>query len=265
MNMSLGQPYDAAQSTAVAQAWSSGIVIVAAVGNNLINTVVYPAAYTNVIGVSGVNSNKSFAGSGTTTCGGYSNYGSLVDLAAPFEAYSTIGGNSYGTLCGTSMAAPHVTGVAALLKSKNPTWTNQQIVDSLYARAEDLGAVGKDVYFGYGLVRAMRSTPPPPPPFSVTITGTASATAGTTETWYASVTGGSAPYTYQWQYRLASSTTWSNVGTGTNSYTRSLGLLAKPFYLRVTVTSGSATVSDEHSVYVAPGEDPYQMCGDYPC
>ncbi|HEU4562618.1 MAG TPA: S8 family serine peptidase [Longimicrobium sp.] len=192
INLSLSQPYDAAQATAVAQAWSNGIVIVAAAGNNLSNTTIYPAAYNNVIGVSGVNSNKSFAASGTTGCSGYSNYGSHVDLAAPFSAYSTLGVNSYGTLCGTSMATPHVTGVTALLKSQNPSWTNQQIVDSLFARAEDLGTAGKDVYFGYGLVRPLR---PPPTVYisgvsNVSVKGTYAFTANysnvpnPTFTWY---------------------------------------------------------------------------------
>lgn len=258
MNLSLGQPYDAAQASAVAQAWNNGIVIVAAAGNNMSNTTVYPAAYTNVVGVSGVNSNKTFAGSGTTTCG-YSNYGSHVDLAAPFDAYSTIGGSSYGTLCGTSMAAPHVTGVAALLRSQNPGWTNQQLVYELFARAEDLGATGYDVYFGHGLVRAV--VPTTSPTVSANITGPNYLVGGTTGTWYANPTGGNGTYTYQWQYRAETGTTWSNVGTS-SSYSRKASIYGPSFYLRVIVTSGGASASDEHNVYVEPSEP---MCGQYYC
>lgn len=344
MNLSLGQPYDVAQSNAVSQAWSSGIVIVAAAGNNQSNTVVYPAAYANVIGVSGVNSDKSFAASGTTGCSGYSNYGSHVDLAAPFSAYSTIGGASYGTLCGTSMAAPHVTGVAALIKSKNPTWTNQQILNHLLSTADDRGVVGRDNYYGHGIVRAMgavvdvvitgpvtvtsagtqtwtanatggtgtytynweyrvqggtwtslgvttktysRSITATSPdfelrvtatsggasdtdshlvdvnfPITVTVSGTNSGYRWETGSWTAVVTGGSAPYTYQWQYRLASTTTWTNVGTGA-TYSRALPFTS--FYVRVTVTSGGVSASDEHYVYVEPPEPIEPMCGEYLC
>ena len=61
----------------------------ASAGNFMSNTPVYPAAYTDVIGVSGVNADKSFAASGTTGCFSYSNYGSHVDLSAPFTANST--------------------------------------------------------------------------------------------------------------------------------------------------------------------------------
>jgi subtilisin family serine protease len=255
LNLSLGgTTYDASMATAVANAWSNGIVIVAAAGNNLSNTTVYPAAYTNVIGVSGVNSNKSFAASGTTGCTLYSNYGAHVDLAAPFSANSTIGINTYGVLCGTSMAAPHVTGVAALLKSQNPTWTNQRIVDTMFARAEDRGTVGKDVYFGHGIVRVTRPGTGP----DVVISGPTQLFEGEAGTWYANASGGTGSYTYQWQYRSAASTTWSSVvGTG-SSYTRSATV--QSFYLRVTVTSGGATDYDDHFVNVER-----MMCGDYPC
>ncbi|HEU4884605.1 MAG TPA: S8 family serine peptidase [Longimicrobium sp.] len=245
INLSVGgTAYDAGMATAVANAWSSGIVLVAAAGNNLSNTTFYPAAYTNVVGVSGVNSNKTFAGSGTTVCGGYSNYGAHVDIAAPFEAYSTIGVNTYGTLCGTSMAAPHVTGVAALLKSQNPTWTNQQIVDSLYARAEDLGTAGKDVYFGYGLVRPVRPVSAP----TANISGPTSITTAGTYTWYANAAGGNGIYTYNWEYRVGTGA-WSSVGTG-SSYSRAVSAGNSSFELRVTVTSNGLPGSDTHLVTV---------------
>jgi len=242
MNLSMTQPYDAAQSTAIAQAWSNGIVIVAAAGNFMSNTPVYPADYANVIGVSGVNADKSFAASGTTGCSGYSNYGSHVDLSAPFSANSTIGINSYGTLCGTSMAAPHVTGVAALVKSANPTWTNTQVVNHLYATAEDRGTAGRDDYFGYGIVRAVR-------PPCANITGPTSITAAGTYTWQANADCGNGTYTFNWEYRAQGSATWTSVGTG-SSYSRTVALSNPAFELRVTVTSSGLSVSDTHSVTV---------------
>jgi subtilisin family serine protease len=247
INLSLTQPYDAAQATAVAQAWSNGIVIVAAAGNNLSNATVYPAAYPNVLGVSGVLSNKAFAGSGTTSCG-YSNYGSHVDLAAPFEAYSTIGINTYGTLCGTSMAAPHVTGVAALVAAANPAWTNQQIVSHLTSTAEDRGAIGWDPYYGYGIVRAVTTTTTPPP--VPTITGPTSITSASTYTWGVTATGGNGTYAYQWQYRTQGTTTWTNVGTGT-SYARVVAAGNPSFELQVIATSAGLTGTDTHLVSVS--------------
>ncbi|MBA4156735.1 MAG: S8 family serine peptidase [Gemmatimonadetes bacterium] len=151
------QPYDAAQANAIAQAWNNDIVIVAAAGNDQGRTQVYPARYTNVVGVSGVQRNKSFAS--TSPCNGArSNYGPHVDLSAPFWALSTVPTNRYederAGWCGTSFATPHVAGAAALVRAKNPTWTNRQVVDRLFATAEDRGSPGRDEYYGYGIVDA---------------------------------------------------------------------------------------------------------------
>lgn len=62
--------------------------------------------------------------------------------------------NSYEYYDGTSMATPHVSAVAALVWSAKPTATNQEIRDALTSTAQDLGAAGRDVYFGFGLVQA---------------------------------------------------------------------------------------------------------------
>lgn len=62
--------------------------------------------------------------------------------------------NGYAFLSGTSMATPHVAGVAALIWSANPSWTNQQILEAMEVTAEDLGAPGYDTSFGWGLVQA---------------------------------------------------------------------------------------------------------------
>ena len=62
--------------------------------------------------------------------------------------------SGYEAWDGTSMATPHVSAVAALVWSANPAWTNVQIREALTATAEDLGAAGRDAYYGYGLVQA---------------------------------------------------------------------------------------------------------------
>jgi len=62
--------------------------------------------------------------------------------------------NGYAFMSGTSMATPHVSGVAALIWSANPSWTNRQVRAALDATAQDLGASGYDTSFGWGLVQA---------------------------------------------------------------------------------------------------------------
>ena len=62
--------------------------------------------------------------------------------------------SGYEAWDGTSMAAPHVSGVAALIWSANPSWTNVEIREAMNATALDLGDAGRDVVFGYGLVQA---------------------------------------------------------------------------------------------------------------
>jgi serine protease len=62
--------------------------------------------------------------------------------------------SGYAYYDGTSMATPHVSAVAALVWSYNPSWTAAQVREALTATAEDLGAAGRDNYYGYGLVRA---------------------------------------------------------------------------------------------------------------
>ena len=73
---------------------------------------------------------------------------------------------NYAYYDGTSMATPHVVGVAALVWSYNPAWTNDEIRGALQATAIDLGVAGRDAAYGYGLVQAKAaldflSAPPP--------------------------------------------------------------------------------------------------------
>ena len=67
---------------------------------------------------------------------------------------STYKGGGYATLSGTSMATPHISGVAALAIQSNPLLSNTEIRALLQSTADDFGAVGKDNLFGYGLVDA---------------------------------------------------------------------------------------------------------------
>lgn len=69
-------------------------------------------------------------------------------------AYLSSGASNYGLMSGTSMASPHVAGVAALVWSHFPQCTNAQIRNVLALTAEDLGTAGRDNSYGFGLVRA---------------------------------------------------------------------------------------------------------------
>jgi len=70
-----------------------------------------------------------------------------------FSATVNIGAGNYGKMSGTSMASPHVAGVAALVWSHHPSCTNVEIRNVLNSSAQDLGAAGRDVKFGYGLAQ----------------------------------------------------------------------------------------------------------------
>jgi hypothetical protein len=260
MNLSLGGTYyDTPMANAVAQAWANDIVIVAAAGNNQGNTVIYPAGFTNVIGVSGVRTDETFAS--TSPCSGTSsNYGSHVDLAAPFWALSTVPGgyqDETSGWCGTSMATPHVSGVAALLRAQHPTWTNQQVVDALFATARDKAPWGRDDYYGYGIVDAAAAvaygqTPPPPPPPSVNITGPDQVLPYSGCLFFANATGGTEPYSYAW------TADGSPVGDNSPTYRHWAGTSA--FELGITVTDANGRMGNNVKTVVVDGGAP--QCWD---
>ena len=105
---------------AVNYAWNKGCIVIAAAGNSGVSTQFFPAAYTNVISVGATD--------GSDTLASFSNYGSWVKVAAPgVGILSTYVGGGYASMNGTSMATPHVAGLAALLRSQSPGLTNSQL------------------------------------------------------------------------------------------------------------------------------------------
>ncbi len=85
----------------------------------------------------------------------FSSYGSFVQLSAPgTNIYTTTRGGSYVMQAGTSFSSPVAAAVAALVMAANPSLTNTQVQNILFSTATDLGAAGRDIYFGYGRVNA---------------------------------------------------------------------------------------------------------------
>jgi serine protease len=109
---------------------------------------------------------------------GQSLTGSTASATVSAIAETNVSGYAY--LDGTSMATPHVSGVAAIVWSAKPTATNAEVRAALTGTALDLGAAGRDNNFGFGLVQAFDaadelvngSTPPPPAPAPATLTAT---------------------------------------------------------------------------------------------
>ncbi len=108
----------------------------------------------------------------------FSSYGPFVDFAAPGSSiYTTSSGGVYAYASGTSFSSPIVAGVVGLVISNNPSMTSQQVYDAIKNSAVDKGTVGRDNYYGWGLVDAygavLQNSSPPPidsTPPTVTIT-----------------------------------------------------------------------------------------------
>ena len=147
MNMSLGgKSYSQALKDAVDAAYDNGVLLVAAAGNEGEGTdnVLYPARFESVIAVSSADSNNDLLST--------SSRGPGVELIAPgVNILSTLPGNKLSYASGTSMAAPHVVGSAALIWSADSNLSNEEVRNLLRQTAQDLG-LPKD-HQGYGLVR----------------------------------------------------------------------------------------------------------------
>lgn len=174
ISLSLGGSSDSITlHQAILYAYNNGCLIVAASGNDGGPPISYPAKYPEVIAVGATDSSDNLAY--------FSSYGIEQELVAPGRSiYSTMPtyhvtlndygySQNYDYLSGTSMACPHVAGVAALVWSINPVLTRDQVRCILRGTAEDLGTTGWDQYYGNGLVRADNSVSEAYSMFSISV------------------------------------------------------------------------------------------------
>lgn len=155
INMSLGGTYsDSTLAAAVVYAWEKkGVVVVAAAGNNGDISPFYPASYVNCIAVAATD--------GSDVKASWSNYGSdWVDVAAPgVDIYSTLNTGGYGSMSGTSMASPHVAGLAALV------WATKYGISNASVRSRiENGAVqavgSSELWTAHGRINALSAVAP---------------------------------------------------------------------------------------------------------
>jgi thermitase len=150
ISMSLGGGAATTLRNAVRYAASHDVVIVAAAGNNGNATLNYPAAYAEVVSVAATDSRDAHAT--------FSNTNADVEVAAPgVNILSTYNDGGYRVLSGTSMATPHAAGVAAVIRTRNPTFTAAQARSKLDASVDDKGAAGRDTQFGFGRVNLVKA------------------------------------------------------------------------------------------------------------
>ena len=173
INLSLGGAgYSQAAADVFQEVYDSGVIVVAAAGNEATSSLAYPASYPGVISVSAVDASANLSY--------YSNFGSAIDIAAPggdltqdvnldgaadgvistlIDDSSSERVSSYRSLQGTSMAAPHVAGMLALMKAIYPDLTSAD-VDGLLAAGDltqEAGSSGRDNLFGHGTADALKA------------------------------------------------------------------------------------------------------------
>ena len=151
INLSLGSyGFSRLLADAVEYAHQSGAVLVAAGGNEATQAPLYPGALPNVISVSATDPDDNlWVGS---------NYGEVIDIAAPgVRILSLDTHNNYLFATGSSFSAAHVSGVAALVRTKHPSLKNTHVAQVLFQTADDLGGKGKDQFYGFGRINAARA------------------------------------------------------------------------------------------------------------
>jgi thermitase len=152
ISMSLGGGASTTLQNAVAYAAGKDVVLVAAAGNDGNSTLNYPAAYAQVISVAATDRNDNRAS--------FSNANADVEIAAPgvdiLSSWNS-SDSAYNTISGTSMATPHVAGVAAVIRTLNSALNAAAVRTKLDGAVDDKGAAGRDPQYGFGRVNLQKA------------------------------------------------------------------------------------------------------------
>ncbi|MFA6111305.1 MAG: S8 family serine peptidase, partial [Candidatus Latescibacterota bacterium] len=249
INLSWGDSrYSALLRDAVEYADRAGCLLVAAAGNDGEGEVYFPAHLGDPIAVAAAGPDLARLE--------FSNWGPAVELTAPGSGILSLApGGAYGERSGTSMAAAHVSGIAALVASRHPEWTSDQIRGALLVSAIDLGSRGWDPYTGAGLVQAtaLQVADPPVarierPGWGETLTGNAAValTVGAVERWELSRGAGESPG----EWTLLTSGTADTATTVIASW-QTDSLVSGPYQLRLVGRRGDREIEDRVEVRVA--------------
>lgn len=146
INLSLGGGHSDYLHEAVEKAIAKGSVVCVAAGNeNQDTSAVCPADVADAIVVAAIDQDSKRAD--------FSNFGATVDVAAPgVRILSSYLGGEYKELSGTSMATPHVSAAAAMLLLEHPDLSPHEVEEKIVSACRDLGAAGKDNYYGFGRI-----------------------------------------------------------------------------------------------------------------
>jgi thermitase len=152
INISLRGRDDSVTLRSAIAAASETAVVVSSAGNDRDDAPVYPAAYDTTLSVTGTNSDDSKHEA--------ANYGSWVDVSAPGrDILTTFVGGGYQSRSGTSLAAPFVSGLAGLLRSKYPDWSPATVRAQIINTADDIDGPnpGLEGQMGSGRINAAQA------------------------------------------------------------------------------------------------------------
>ena len=159
INLSIGEVYSSyTLQNAVDYAIGKGCLVIAASGNDDNSQILYPARYPKVMAVAATDASNQRAS--------FSTYGPEIDIAAPGDQIYSLDIGGYATHSGTSMAVPHVAGLAAVLWGVPGNDSAAVVRYKIESSALDIDSPGWDAYTGAGLIQmdaALLADPPSPP------------------------------------------------------------------------------------------------------